>query len=49
MNKKDWKDKKKVFLDMIVLAEKNKEAAEKNLEELHLFLEAVRTKIKTFK
>jgi len=49
MIKKDWKDKEKVFLDMLDKANTNKNNVENQIEELNLFLDAIKQKIKTFK
>jgi len=49
MDKKDWEDKKKTFLEMQVKATENKNNVVAQLEELEVFLEAINAKIKTFK
>lgn len=49
MKKKDWKDKEKLFSMMLDKANSNKGEVEKQIEELILFLSAIRAKIKTFK
>lgn len=49
MNKKDWVDKEKVFLDMQKKAKENLKNVQEQLEELDLFLQAIADKIKTFK
>ena len=49
MNKKDWVDKEKEFIDMQAKANENLIVVQKQLEELKVFLEAIRVQIKTFK
>ena len=49
MDRKDWKEKEKQFLDMLKKADENKSNVNKQIEELETFLETVRAKIKTFK
>jgi len=49
MDKKDWKEKEKTFLEMQDKAKANKIVVEKQLEELELFLKAIKEKIETFK
>ena len=49
MLKSDWVKKEKEFLEMRKKARGNKIVVEKHLDELDLFLHAIRTKIKTFK
>ena len=49
MLKSDWVKKEKEFLEMQKKSREHKIIVEKQLEELDLFLHAVRTKIKTFK
>ncbi|KKL94850.1 hypothetical protein LCGC14_1860550 [marine sediment metagenome] len=49
MNKKDWQDKLKEFLEMEKKSKENLIVVQKQLEEIDLFSEAVKSKIKTFK
>lgn len=46
MNKKDWQEKEKAFLDMLVKAMENKVNVENQIEELNVFLTALREKIR---
>ena len=49
MNKEDWEAKEKDFLDMLEKANENKVNVEKQIEELNVFLKAVRNQVKIFK
>ena len=49
MNKKDWEEKLKEFQEMLKKAETNKSEVEKQIEELCVFIGALRGKIETFK
>ncbi len=49
MDRKDWEDKEKEFLDMLKKAEENNDNVKAQLEELDFFLKSIRAKIKTFK
>ena len=49
LNKKDWQAKEKEFLEMLEKAGAHKKTVEKQLEELQVFLNAVRVEIETFK
>jgi len=49
MNKKDWEDKEKGFLEMKEKSLAHKIVVENQLEELEVFLKSIRAKIQTFK
>ena len=49
MRKSDWVAKEKEFLEMQKKQKENFVLVVKTLEEIDLFLHAIRTKIKTFK
>ena len=49
MNKKDWSIKESEFMDMQKKQKANLVLVENTLEEIDVFLETIRDKIKTFK
>ncbi len=49
MLKEDWEAKEMEFLEMLEKAKTNKGHVENQIEELEIFLETIRDKIKTFK
>ncbi len=49
MNKKDWSIKESEFMEMEKKQKANLVLVENTLEEISIFLETIRAKIKTFK
>ena len=49
MKKQDWETKEKEFLEMRKSANENKKNVEAQLEELDVFLKAIRREIQTLK